>query len=86
LDETRKAIVRAIRMQAAKGRTHGQLALELDVSRRTVSYIIRGERGIGGETLLAIQRMSPPWLRDILKGNSGSPRGGNGKGDKEDPK
>jgi hypothetical protein len=69
-------------MQVAKGRTHGQLALELDVSRRMVSYIIRGERGIGGETMLAIQRMSPPWLREVLTGNAGPPRGGNGKGNR----
>jgi hypothetical protein len=73
-------------MQAAKGRTHGQLALELDVSRRMVSYIIRGERGIGGETMLAILRMRPPWLRDVLTGYVGPPRGGNGKGEKGLPK
>jgi hypothetical protein len=72
-------------MQATKGQTHGHMALELDVSRRTVSYI-GGERGIGGETMLGILRMGPPWLRDILKGNLRSPRGGNGVRDGEDPK
>ena len=78
MDQVRKETVRAIRQQAKKGKSHGQLAVELGLERRLVSRIVCGERGIGGNTFLPIMRANPPWLWDILSGITGQPRGGNG--------
>jgi hypothetical protein len=80
LDDIRRDIVRAIRQQVRKGKTHGQLAVELGLERRHVSRIVCGERGIGGGSFAAIMKAKPPWLWDILSGYTGRPRGGNGGG------
>jgi hypothetical protein len=78
LDEFLDAIVQAIRKQVDGGRTHGQLAVELNLRRRTVSRIVRGERQIGLKTFLAIMEADPPWLREVLAGARASGGGRNG--------
>jgi predicted transcriptional regulator len=84
LDEIAEAVAQAIR-ERAKGRSHMQLAIELGIKRRTVCHIVRGERKIGGQTLLQIILADPPWLREVLAGIPTPLRGSNGKGPKGRP-
>jgi hypothetical protein len=85
LDGFLDAIVGAMRQQVSRGRSHGQLAVELGLKRRTVSRIISGERGIGVDILLTIMGANPPWLREVLAGKAGPTWGGHGKGCKGRP-
>jgi hypothetical protein len=80
LDDLLDAIAQAIREQVAGGRSQGQLALELGVQRRTIGHIVRGERRIGGKTLLLICLADPPWLQEVLAGVPAPLRGSNGRG------
>ena len=75
-------IVQAIRGRVAGGRSHGEVAVELHLKRSLVSRIIRGERGIGLQTLFLIMDADPPWLQEVLAGNPALKRGKNGKGRK----
>jgi hypothetical protein len=68
VDEFLEAIARAIRRQSEGGRSYGQLAAELNVNRRTIGFIVKGQRGIGLQTLLTIMEADPPWLREVLAG------------------
>ena len=56
----------AIRKESERGRSHGQLAIELNMDRRVVCAIVRGERGIGASSLVSIMKADPPWLREVL--------------------
>ena len=66
MDEYLDAIAGAMRRQVEGGRSHGQLAVELQLKRRLVSKILCGERRVGAKTLVAIIRADPPWLCDVL--------------------
>jgi hypothetical protein len=85
LDECLDAIVQAIRDRVNGGRTHGQVAVELNLRRREVSRIVRGERQIGFKTFLAIMEADPPWLQEQLARARASIGGSNGKGRKKRP-
>jgi hypothetical protein len=86
LDEFLDAIVQAIRDRVNGGRTHGQVAVELNLRRREVSRIVRGERQLGLRSLSAIIEANPPWLQEVLAGAPASLGGSNGKGRKGRPK
>lgn len=79
MDEFLEAVASAIRRQSARGRTYGQLAVELKVSRRTVAHIVQGDRGIGVRTLGLIMKADPPWLREVLAGAPPWVRGQRGR-------
>jgi hypothetical protein len=80
LDDLIDGVARALRDQVAMGRSQGQLAIELGVPRRTIGFIVRGERRIGGKTLLQILMADPPWLHEFLAELPGVLRGSNGRG------
>jgi hypothetical protein len=82
LDEILDAIVQAIRQRVDGGHTHGQVAVELRLCRRTVSRIVSGERQIGLSTLSAIMEADPPWLQEVLARARASRWGSNGMGRK----
>jgi transcriptional regulator with XRE-family HTH domain len=79
LDDLIDAIAQAIRDQVAKGRSQGQLAVELGVARRMIGHIVSGERRIGGKTLLLILAADPPWLQSTLAEVPAPLRGSNGR-------
>lgn len=66
MDDLIDAIAQAIREQVARGRSQGQLAVELAVSRRMIGHIVSGQRRIGGKTLLLILAADPLWLQEVL--------------------
>jgi hypothetical protein len=80
LDGILEEIVRRMCQRVEGGSTHGQVAVELNLRRRTVSRIVTGKRGIGLRTLFTIVEADPPWLREVLAGARAQRRGSNGKG------